>query len=67
MNFREMRTPMLIILQEAIRKALEQDDTLPEGQEKKYGVREYKDFREEADAIEKVLDERSAGYTKIPW
>lgn len=51
---------------QAIREALQENDRLLSKQ-KKYGVREFPDFREEIDEIERELDERKEKYVKIIW
>jgi hypothetical protein len=61
-----LSTSGLLELYKAIQKALEEDDRLPNGQ-KKYGVREFPDFRQEADEIERELDKRQREYVRIAW
>jgi hypothetical protein len=56
----------LKMLHEAIRNALATDDKLGNGS-KTYGVREYADWRIQADAIEAELKKRRETFTAIPW
>jgi len=51
---------------EGIREALHEDDHLRLGS-KRYGVREYPDFRIEADLIESELNARNVAYEPTPW
>ena len=55
------------MMQEGIRKALAEDDAIPPGHAKPYGVREFPDWREHSDAIEAELDKRKETYTPVPW
>ncbi len=59
-------TDGLQLLYEELKKALLEDDSLPTGQ-KKYGVREFADFRVEADAIEAEMKERGEIFEPIDW
>jgi hypothetical protein len=54
-------------MQRAIRDRLLEEDELPEGQEKVYGLRQFNDWKIQADEIESELDRRGACYDKIPW
>ena len=54
-------------MQRAIHDRLIEEDALPAGQQKIYGVREYQDWREQADEMEAELDLRRVNYTKVPW
>ena len=54
-------------MQRAIHDRLVEEDGQPQGQPKIYGVREYPDWREQAEQIEAELDARGETYTKIPW
>lgn len=67
MNIPGYSTNGLKMMHEAIRNALAHDDALPSGQEKIYGVREFADWREQADKIEAELNSRGVTYTKIIW
>jgi hypothetical protein len=57
----------LKMMQKGVADALAADDATPAGQAKEFEVREYSDWREHADAIETVLDQRQVSYTKIVW
>jgi len=50
-----------------IQKALAIDDSIPKGQPKKYGVREYGDFRAQVDAIESELARRGVTFQRAAW
>lgn len=67
MNIPGYSTNGLKMMYDAIRNALNHDDSLPEGQEKTYGVRDYPDWMEQADKIEAELDTRGDAYSKIAW
>lgn len=55
----------LIEMHDSIRKCLEADDATPDGQMKRYGVREYPDWREQLKEIERLFDERQITYDHI--
>jgi hypothetical protein len=61
-----LSTHALTELHTAIARALDVDDSLPDGQ-KQYGVREYRDWRQQADAYEAELSVRGAPFTPIEW
>jgi hypothetical protein len=63
----DVKNETLSELHEAIRRALAEDDALPEGMMKKYGVREFGDFRAECRAIERILAERRVSFTPVRW
>jgi hypothetical protein len=63
---RHLSSSALLDLHKAIQRALQEDDKLPTRQ-KEYGVREFPDFRQEADEIETELDNRREPYSKIAW
>ncbi len=60
-------TPIEAVLYERIRYCLAHEDNLPPGAEKPYGVRDYRDWREQADSFEKSLDQSGYAYSKIAW
>ena len=67
MNIPGYTTSGLLMMHGGTKNALTIDDnTLPEVA-KPYGVRQYPDWREQADAIEAELDSRSVSYQKIVW
>jgi hypothetical protein len=66
MNIKGLSTNGLTLLHTTIAKALAEDDALP-ANAKKYGVREYPDWRQQADAIEHELANRQEAYTPIAW
>lgn len=67
MNVPGLSTNGLLMMHGGIRDALAVDDNLPEGREKIYGVREFKDWRIQADQFEAELDKRKVRYQKIDW
>ena len=66
MNIKGLSTNGLNLLHTTIAKALAEDDA-PPANAKKYGVREYPDWRQQADAIETELASRKEGYAPIAW
>ena len=66
MEITKLSKRALRLLYYAIRDALNEDDKLSEGK-KKYGVREFPDFREFSVALEKVMDEKDISYENIIW
>jgi hypothetical protein len=60
-------TPIEAVLYERIKYCLTQEDNLPHGTEKPYGVRDHRDWREQADSFEKILDQSGYPYSKIVW
>lgn len=57
----------LKVMHRATRDRLLEEDGLPKGQEKVYGVRKHNDWRMQADEMEAELDRRGHTYDKIPW
>lgn len=66
-NYPGLTTPSLRDLHDSIKKAMSVDDSTPAGQDKPYGVRNYPDWKEHADKIEKELDSRNEQYDKLDW
>lgn len=62
-----MSTSGLRAMQRSIHDRLVEEDGLPSGAEKVYGVREHDDWRMQGDEIEAELDARGEVYTKVPW
>ncbi|WBM40053.1 hypothetical protein [Alcaligenes faecalis] len=67
MNIPGFTTNGLLMMHSSILQALAVDDNLPNGQEKLYGVREYQDWKQHADDIEKELLTRGAKFQPIVW
>ena len=65
MNIPGFSTNGLLGMHISISRALQEDDS--SSVEKLYGVREYSDWREMADAIEKELISRGIKFVLIPW
>lgn len=63
----KMSTGSLKAQHQAIQDRLSQEDSLPPGQEKIYGVRQFPDWRQQADEIESELTSRNETYAKIQW
>ncbi len=59
--------PIEAILYERIKACLAHEDSLPASAEKPYGVREFKDWRSQADSFESILDTMKHSYSKISW
>ncbi len=57
----------LLQLHSGIKDALAEDDAIPQGKPKKYGVRGFRDFKDQTDALEVELDKRPVKYNKIEW
>jgi len=54
-------------MQRGVHDRLVEEDAQPQGQEKVYGVREFPDWKEQADEMEAELDRRGVTYKKVPW
>ena len=67
MNIPGFTTTALLMLHGTIQAALTFDDSLPAGQEKAYGAREFLDWRTMSDEFEQELDKRHVSYEKIAW
>lgn len=57
----------LLMMHDGIRKALADDDSIPDGKDKTYGVREFSDWKQLSDAIEKELAKRRVTFESVPW
>jgi hypothetical protein len=66
MNIKGFSTNGIKLLHQTITKALAEDDARPNGAEV-YGVREYPDWRREADQLEAELANRSETFAPIVW
>lgn len=66
MQIDKMSTKGILHLHEAIRKALEADDSRTDGK-KDYLVRELPDWKEFADSFENELRNRSEPFNPIVW
>lgn len=55
------------LMHDAIRDRLAEEDALPPGAPKTYGVRQHDDFKEQADALEAEFKARGASFTPITW
>lgn len=65
-NYPGLTTKTLCDLHDSISMAMAEDDSLPDGQ-KKYGVREFTDWRDHANRIEAELNKRGEKYNKLDW
>ena len=63
---RVLSTKSLLIMLESVRRVLRIDDDLPAGQ-KVYEVREFSDFRQQADAMEMELKARGVSFEPVDW
>ncbi len=66
MNVSELRTELILLMYDAIKKALKEDDELPQDQ-KKYFVRKFKDWKYTVDLFEAELNKRNVDYERIIW
>lgn len=66
MDIPKLRDSLLLKLYESIGEALAEDDSLPDDH-KKYGVREFPDWRQTAKMFEEEMDKRKLSYAKIKW
>jgi len=66
MNINGLSTNGLNLLHTTIATALAEDDALPKDG-KRYGVREYPDWRRQADDIEAELASRQQRFEPIGW
>lgn len=66
MNIKGLSTNGLKLLHTTIATALAEDDALP-AHAKKYGVREYPEWRQQANAIEAELTSRNESSATIAW
>jgi len=53
-------------LHNLVREKLIADDALPEGQ-KRWGIREYPDWKQQADVLETELRKRKVFFNRIDW
>lgn len=60
-------TSSLVMMHDGVLKSLSIDDQLPSSASKIYGVRESREWRRLADAIEQELQRREVDVAKIPW
>jgi hypothetical protein len=60
-------TSALRMLHDSIRNGLLYEDTLSEHEDRPYGYREHEDFKWQADAIEKELENREQAFERIIW
>jgi hypothetical protein len=66
MNIAALSVSGLLMIHDAIKDALRVDDAIADG-EKRYGVREYPDFRELSLEIEAELTARSVEFDPPLW
>ena len=64
--FKQTTTPFLLKLHGAIREALAHDRSRSAG-DVYYGVEQFPDWRQEADALEEELSDRQVHFEPIPW
>lgn len=65
MNYNLFSTSVLKEFHKVIQNALEYDDRIPHGQPKRYGVREFPDWKEELIEIESELKNRKESFIQI--
>ena len=65
MDIHQLSTYGLLMLYQAVKLALDEDDGNPE--DRLFQVRENRDWREWSDQIAGELDQRGANYSRIVW
>jgi hypothetical protein len=65
MDIQQLSTHGLLMLYQAVKLALDEDDGSPE--DRPFQVRENSDWRRWSDQIASELDHRGAHYTRIAW
>ena len=65
MDIQQLSTYGLLMLYQAVRLALDEDDGHPD--DRLFQVRENSDWRRWSDEIAHELDQRGANYTRIVW
>jgi len=63
----EFSKNLLKCFHDSIKNAMKIDDETPEGQDKPYGVREFYDWKQHADAIESEMEDRGIEFEEIKW
>lgn len=66
MQIKELSSNSLYLLHDRIWLSLIEDDSPPD-RDKLYGMREYRDHRQQADEIETELQRRGERFTSLPW
>ena len=66
MDIPVLTNDLLKTLHNLVREKLIADDALPEGQ-KRWGIREYPDWKQQADVLETELRKRQIFFTPIDW
>jgi hypothetical protein len=67
MDISKLSDKGLLSLYNAITKALDEDDNIPEEENKKYGVRDFLDWQIWGNSLEAEIKKRDLEYTPIPW
>lgn len=71
MSFSDMATSFstkgLLMMHKALRDAFDKDEQTPAYEEKRYGVREFNDWRQWCDAMAADLAKREASFVPVPW
>jgi hypothetical protein len=67
MDLTKLSDAGLLSLYNAITYALEEDDAISAARPKKYGVRQYADFKTWGSALEAEINRRGLHYRPIPW
>lgn len=65
MDIQHLSTHGLLMLYQAVKLALDEDDGSPE--DRLFQVRENRDWREWSDQIASELDQRGTNYSRIVW
>ncbi len=66
-KYEEISNGSLKELHESIKKAIKADKETPNGQDKPYGVNEFPDWKEHAEAIESAMTKKELEFEPIIW
>jgi hypothetical protein len=67
MNVPGFSTNGLVMMHDAIKRALAEDDRTLSHTDKPYGVRSFADWKSISDAIEAELNQRGVIFEPVPW
>lgn len=67
LNFEQCSEQLLQALHNRIAQLLAEEDSSTPGHDKRYGIREFPDWRQCADEFERIMEKREISYTPINW
>jgi len=67
MDVENLTSGSLLMLHDAVLKALEIDDNLPQEDSKIYEVRASRDWKKWSDRLASEMDRRGVVYNNVPW